>query len=76
MTSKNKKGKEEYTDISCSCGCGQRIRIIPICFGKDGIVLDIGFLEGRQKKPKKGVVLRSDDGSLVDQSIAEILKIK
>jgi len=47
-------------DFKCSCGCGQKIRIIYLVW-KNGVALDIGWMKHREKRPKVGVVLRSDE---------------
>ena len=44
-------------DFKCSCGCGQRLRIVL----ESKTLLDIGIMQGREKRPKIGVVLQGKD---------------
>ena len=43
----------------CDCGCDQKIQVLKHSWGKLRI-LDIGFMQGKEKRPKLGIVLRSD----------------
>ena len=47
-------------DFKCSCACGRRLRIVPLTW-KNGKALDIGIMERGERKPKIGVVLRTDE---------------
>ena len=66
---------EKVKDFECSCGCGQRLRVVYICF-KNGYVLDFGILKPRQKKPRVGVVLRSDEKHSLKEFYAFLPKVK
>lgn len=61
--------KNKYKDFKCSCACGVRLRILPICW-KNGKALDIGIMKRGERRPKIGVVLRSDE----KESLIEFLK--
>ena len=52
--------KAPFKDFKCSCACGQKIRVVFHAYIK-GQVVDISILQPKQKKPKFGVVLRSDE---------------
>ena len=56
---KKVKYKSKYKDFSCDCGCDQKLRIVKDTLGKLTL-LDIGILQGKEKRPKVGIVLRSD----------------
>ena len=45
--------------FTCDCGCDQKIQVLKHSLGKLQI-LDIGFMQGKNKQPKLGIVLRSD----------------
>ena len=65
---KNKIKTTKY-DFKCDCGCGQRLRIIRMTW-KDKCIFDIGIMRLKEKRPKVGVVLRSDG------NLKKFLKIK
>ena len=52
--------KEKNKDFKCACGCGVRLRVLYICW-KNGTSLDVGLMKHGERKPKLGVVLRSDE---------------
>lgn len=52
--------KDKYKDFKCSCACGTRVRIL-FSDWKNGKLLDIGIMQGREKRPKIGVVLQGKD---------------
>lgn len=60
---------KKYKDFKCSCACGRRLRIVPMAW-KNGKLLDIGILERGERRPKIGVVLRSDEKN----SLKEFMK--
>ena len=64
-----KKNKRVY-DFKCSCGCGQKLRVSYFTW-KDGYVIDFGIMQPKEKKPKVGVVLRSDE----KDSLKEFLRV-
>lgn len=53
--------KDLKKDFKCSCGCGQRVRVIFTAWGKNGQMVDISILQPKQKQSDFGVVLRSDE---------------
>ena len=55
--------KEKLKDFKCSCGCGQKLRVLYIVW-KNGYLLDIGIIKDKERRPKIGVVLRSDEVEL------------
>lgn len=53
-----------YKDFKCDCGCDQKIRVAYHGW-KNGYIIDLGFIRGKEKLPKIGIVLESD-GKLWD----------
>lgn len=54
----------KHKDFKCDCGCGQKIRVVYLAW-RNGYVIDLGFMKDKEKRPKIGIVLRSD-GKLWD----------
>ena len=57
---KLKKYKSKSLDLYCNCACGQKIRVIKDRLGRLEMI-DIGFMKYKEKRPKVGIVLRSDN---------------
>ena len=52
--------KANKKEFNCDCGCPQKIQVLKHSLGKLRI-LDIGFMQGKEKRPEMGIVLRSDE---------------
>ena len=65
---------KKYYDFKCSCACGTRLRILPLAW-KNGVVMDIGLMKRGERRPKFGVVLRSDENDDI-KTLIKILQRK
>jgi hypothetical protein len=51
--------KSPFFIFKCDCGCGQKLKVIYHSW-KNGSVIDFGIMQPKEKRPKVGIVLRSD----------------